>query len=134
MEFAHLGTRCSVSYCQQHDFLPFTCDACKQIFCLEHRQYIDHNCQSFQKQDKVVPICPLCEQPVPWYPVEAKTVDEVVDHHIRAQKCPKVHRRVKNNEAILCQASSCKHTASLKCKFCRKYLCLEFGLCLDFLD
>lgn len=127
MEFAHIGTRCSVPSCKQHDFLPFTCDACKKVFCLEHRQYIDHSCPAFATKE--VPICPICEQPVPWYPIDAKTVDEVVDYHLRSQKCPKLQQKiVQNNETLICQVPSCKHTASLRCKFCRQYLCLEFEL------
>ncbi|XP_028392304.1 AN1-type zinc finger protein 1-like [Dendronephthya gigantea] len=39
-----VGKQCSVSSCKQLDFLPFTCNDCSAIFCLEHRSTTSHNC------------------------------------------------------------------------------------------
>jgi len=43
MEF-NIGKHCSLQECKQLDFLPFECDACKKIFCLEHRTSEAHKC------------------------------------------------------------------------------------------
>ena len=35
---------CRRSDCNQVDFLPFECDCCHNVFCLEHRTYQAHSC------------------------------------------------------------------------------------------
>ena len=44
MEFPELGVNCSVSHCNQLDFLPVKCDACKSKFCNDHFLYDAHSC------------------------------------------------------------------------------------------
>ncbi|XP_055966768.1 AN1-type zinc finger protein 1 [Sorex fumeus] len=39
-----IGQHCQVAHCRQKDFLPFKCDGCSGIFCLEHRSRSSHNC------------------------------------------------------------------------------------------
>jgi hypothetical protein len=41
-----LERRCNLPSCSQTDFLPFTCDCCTRVFCLEHRTYDAHSCPS----------------------------------------------------------------------------------------
>uniref|UniRef100_A0A915J537 AN1-type domain-containing protein n=1 Tax=Romanomermis culicivorax TaxID=13658 RepID=A0A915J537_ROMCU len=41
------------------------CDACGQIFCCDHVKYDAHSCSSSYKKDVQVPVCPLCNKPVP---------------------------------------------------------------------
>ncbi|CAL9224670.1 unnamed protein product, partial [Arabidopsis halleri] len=43
-EFPDLGKHCSVDVCKQIDFMPFTCDRCLQVLCLDHRSYMKHDC------------------------------------------------------------------------------------------
>ena len=45
----------------QLDFLPFTCRACKRVYCLEHRS--SHGCDLHGDNSSVV-ICPLCAKAV----------------------------------------------------------------------
>ena len=72
MEFSNCGHHCEAPLCHQQgvyslkatsigwtgkchdyfnrmplvsDFLPFTCDACRKTFCLEHRTYSSHSCR-----------------------------------------------------------------------------------------
>ena len=47
MEFPTVGDRCSLSDCTQLDFLPFTCEHCKFIYCKEHFHSISHSCSKF---------------------------------------------------------------------------------------
>jgi len=58
------GVHCSVATCGQRDFLPFTCDCCKQVFCLDHFRYEAHNCKQAAGKDNRVLVCPLCQQGV----------------------------------------------------------------------
>ena len=83
MEFPELGKHCYVSECKQlgelilnyirtvddHsfrlDFLPIRCDACSETFCVGHYHYQGHSCPNSYLKDVQVPVCPLCNQPVP---------------------------------------------------------------------
>uniref|UniRef100_A0A8C0E0V8 Zinc finger AN1-type containing 2A n=2 Tax=Balaenoptera musculus TaxID=9771 RepID=A0A8C0E0V8_BALMU len=65
MEFPDLGKHCSEKTCKQLDFLPLECDACKQDFCKDHFTYAAHKCPFAFKKDVQVPVCPLCNSPVP---------------------------------------------------------------------
>ncbi|CAN8006998.1 unnamed protein product, partial [Ixodes hexagonus] len=65
MEFPELGQHCSETSCNKLDFLPMKCDACKKIFCMSHFQYVQHNCSVGVARDIQVPVCPLCNRPVP---------------------------------------------------------------------
>lgn len=65
MEFPNLGEHCSENSCNRLDFLPLKCDACSAIFCSEHISYNNHSCPSAYKKDIQVPVCPLCNAPVP---------------------------------------------------------------------
>lgn len=65
MELPHIGQHCSKSDCNKLDFLPIRCDACNAMFCDEHFSYTTHNCSHAYKKDNQVPVCPLCNKPVP---------------------------------------------------------------------
>ncbi|KAJ8277616.1 hypothetical protein GJAV_G00077580 [Gymnothorax javanicus] len=39
-----IGRHCSIKTCNQKDFLPFICDACSGVFCIEHRSRESHAC------------------------------------------------------------------------------------------
>ncbi|XP_043771407.1 AN1-type zinc finger protein 2A isoform X2 [Cervus elaphus] len=65
MEFPDLGKHCSEKTCKQLDFLPLKCDACKQDFCKDHFTYAAHKCPLAFTKDVRVPVCPLCNSPVP---------------------------------------------------------------------
>ncbi|XP_044279833.1 AN1-type zinc finger protein 1 [Varanus komodoensis] len=39
-----IGKHCDVKNCRQLDFLPFVCDGCSGVFCLQHRSRAAHSC------------------------------------------------------------------------------------------
>ncbi|XP_075439137.1 AN1-type zinc finger protein 1 isoform X1 [Ascaphus truei] len=39
-----IGQYCGVEHCGQLDFLPFLCDGCSRVFCLQHRSKDSHGC------------------------------------------------------------------------------------------
>ncbi|XP_076868372.1 AN1-type zinc finger protein 1 isoform X2 [Brachyhypopomus gauderio] len=39
-----IGKHCNIDSCNQKDFLPFVCDSCSGVFCLEHRSRDSHCC------------------------------------------------------------------------------------------
>lgn len=55
-----IGSRCGVSGCSTHDFLPFKCQACTGVFCLEHRTYDGHGCQRAHAKQQLAITCPVC--------------------------------------------------------------------------
>lgn len=63
--FHNLGKHCDATGCALKDFLPFQCDACKKIFCLEHRVYESHRCPiGRSSKDVRVIICPICDKSI----------------------------------------------------------------------
>ncbi|KAK7792002.1 hypothetical protein R5R35_004205 [Gryllus longicercus] len=125
MEFPDLGQHCSEVTCQQLDFLPLKCDACENIFCREHIAYKDHNCSSAYKKDVQVPVCPLCNTPVPLK--KGETPDFVVGQHIDndCQSDPaRSKRKVFNNK---CSAKGCKvkEVIPVICNKCKLNFCLK---------
>jgi hypothetical protein len=64
-EFSNLGVHCAAEGCALKDFLPFTCDACSKVFCLEHRVYETHACPvGHSAKDVRVFLCPICDKSV----------------------------------------------------------------------
>lgn len=39
-----VGKHCQYDYCNQLDFLPFSCQSCSKTFCLDHRTESSHKC------------------------------------------------------------------------------------------
>ncbi|XP_026220106.1 AN1-type zinc finger protein 1 [Anabas testudineus] len=39
-----IGKHCQIESCNLKDFLPFVCDSCSGVFCLEHRSREAHSC------------------------------------------------------------------------------------------
>lgn len=125
MEFPDLGQHCSLPSCKILDFLPFNCDACHQIFCKDHFEVGKHNCQAALLRDVRVPVCPLCEKPVPVG--KGKNVDEEVSRHIdqNCQSDPaKEKRKAYSNR---CSMKGCKQKELMKilCTDCRHNYCLR---------
>jgi len=111
-----MGQHCSDSFCKQLDYLPMKCDACNQLFCKDHLQYDDHSCKSLYKKNIQVPVCPLCNTPIP---VPRGTVPDVaVSAHIE-ENC-----QSKKKELVPCICNTCRlnfclthrHPADHDCK------------------
>lgn len=126
MEFPHLGSHCAETTCKQLDFLPIKCDACSRIFCNDHVRYDNHRCTESYKKDNQVPVCPLCNKPIPLLPNE--NADIKVGHHIDTdcQSDPAKERRGKvyTNR---CGVKGCKkkELIPMKCEKCRENFCIR---------
>ncbi|GJQ65320.1 hypothetical protein Trydic_g7436 [Trypoxylus dichotomus] len=124
MEFPHLGNHCSNQNCNKLDFLPIKCDACGKIFCNEHFHYTTHNCTDAYKKDNQVPVCPLCNVPIP---VGNQPPDSAVGAHMDndCQSDPaKNRRRVFTNK---CSKKGCKikEVIPVLCNDCSMNFCLK---------
>ena len=60
MEFANVGSHCSMQHCGQQDILPFKCDLCNNVYCSNHRRPKDHDCKNIDIDDNQVMLCPIC--------------------------------------------------------------------------
>jgi len=111
--------------CHQLDFLPMKCDACEQVFCKDHLRYELHQCHSQYMKDIQVPVCPLCNQPVPWK--RGDPPDLAVGDHIDrdCQSDPaKKKRKVFGNR---CTLKGCKQKEMIPvvCNQCDQNFCLK---------
>lgn len=122
MELPHLGEHCSLESCNQLDFLPFTCDACKKIFCKEHHKYESHYCLAAQNKDRRVPVCPLCNQPISLSSTES--VDQKVNEHIENYCKSDLAKHKRSNR---CKVKGCKQRELIPvlCSSCKQNYCLR---------
>uniref|UniRef100_A0A8D0HI78 Zinc finger AN1-type containing 2B n=1 Tax=Sphenodon punctatus TaxID=8508 RepID=A0A8D0HI78_SPHPU len=113
------------------DFLPLKCDGCEQIFCTDHITYAQHKCTSAYKKDVQVPVCPLCNTPIPVK--RGEMPDVVVGEHIdRDCKSDPAQqkRKIFTNK---CLKPGCKQKEMMKviCEQCRGNFCLKHRHPLD---
>jgi len=125
MELPDLGKHCTVATCNKLDFLPIKCDACSQIFCEEHYQYAIHNCSNAYKKNNQVPVCPLCNIPIPvkrGHPPDL-AVGEHIDNDCQSDPA-KNNRKVFTNK---CSMKGCKakEVIPIVCNECTFNYCLK---------
>lgn len=125
MELPHLGDHCSLSACKKLNFLPIKCDACQDIFCEEHYSYLNHKCSEAYTKDNQVPVCPLCNSPVPT--PRGQQPDATVGAHIDRDcqsSSAKDRRQVFTNK---CSKKGCKgkEVIPVLCGECNFNFCLR---------
>ncbi|KAF4317318.1 hypothetical protein JM18_007514 [Phytophthora kernoviae] len=115
-----IGAHCSVPACHQQDFLPFTCDCCDGVFCLEHRSYDSHECPKAGSNDRRVVQCPVCKTMIRW--TMEQDVNAVWEEHVRQQKTKKPKKK-------RCAADGCREVLltsnQFQCTKCRQDVCLK---------
>ncbi|XP_001362727.1 AN1-type zinc finger protein 2B isoform X2 [Monodelphis domestica] len=131
MEFPDLGAHCSEATCQRLDFLPLKCDACSGIFCADHVAYDQHHCGSAYQKDVQVPVCPLCNVPVPVARGESpdRAVGEHIDRDCRSDPAQR-KRKIFTNK---CSRPGCRQREmmELTCERCGRNFCLKHRHPLD---
>nr|ADD38857.1 AN1-type zinc finger protein 2B [Lepeophtheirus salmonis] len=131
MEFSELGAHCGEKSCRQLDFLPMKCDACSKLFCSDHLFYESHTCPQSYTKDVQVPVCPLCNNPVPT--PRGSSPDSQVLAHMESDSCgakkKKTHpgacsvRKCKNKEPIPFRCESCRQTVCLTHRHPQDHIC-----------
>ncbi|KAM7505480.1 hypothetical protein LguiB_004384 [Lonicera macranthoides] len=123
--FPNLGKHCTVDDCKKIDFLPFTCDSCHQVFCLEHRSYIKHQCPNANKNDVTVVICPLCAKGVHLIPDEDPNI--TWESHVNTDCDPSNYEKATKKKK--CPVQGCRETLTfsntIKCRDCTIDHCLK---------
>lgn len=125
-----IGSHCMHPDCRQKDFLPFTCDCCHQVFCLDHRSYASHECAQARGKECVVVVCPLCKQSI--HLTGQDDVHEAFERHCRSGSCdPANYDRAKNKPR--CPVARCKakltEATTYTCNECGTQVCMahRFG-------
>lgn len=124
-EFPDLGKHCSVEDCKLIDFLPFTCDRCKKVYCLEHRGYGKHSCPNADHQDVTVVICPLCAKGVRL--IHDEDANITWERHVNTDCDPSnFEKRTKKKK---CPVQGCRETLvfsnTIQCRDCKQDHCLK---------
>uniref|UniRef100_A0A3B5MRQ8 Zinc finger, AN1-type domain 2A n=1 Tax=Xiphophorus couchianus TaxID=32473 RepID=A0A3B5MRQ8_9TELE len=131
MEFPDLGEHCSEKTCKRLDFLPMRCDACQEIFCKDHITYANHKCTSSYKKDVQVPVCPLCNTPIPIKRGEMPDikVGEHIDQDCKSDPAQR-KRKIFTNK---CSKGGCKQKEMIRvtCDQCHLNYCLKHRHPLD---
>lgn len=131
MEFPDLGEHCSEKTCKRLDFLPMKCDACQEIFCKDHITYANHKCTSSYKKDVQVPVCPLCNIPIPVKRGEMPDikVGEHIDRDCKSDPAQR-KRKIFTNK---CSKGGCKQKEMMRvtCDQCHLNYCLKHRHPLD---
>lgn len=130
MEFPDLGKHCSEPTCRQLDFLPITCDACKEDFCKDHFSYWGHKCPCAFKKDVQVPVCPLCNVPIP---VKRGEIPDVVVGEHMDRHCTFHPGRNQKVFTHRCSKEGCrkKEMLPLACAQCYGNFCIQHRHPLD---
>uniref|UniRef100_A0A8C3LQ62 Zinc finger AN1-type containing 2A n=1 Tax=Chrysolophus pictus TaxID=9089 RepID=A0A8C3LQ62_CHRPC len=129
MELPWLGRHCSERTCRQLDFLPLKCDACGEVFCKDHIRYEEHSCSSAYKKNVQVPVCPLCNAPVPVQ--KGEVPDIVVGAHMDKDcKYNPTQQKIFTNK---CLKPGCKRKEMMKvvCEQCGGNFCIKHRHPLD---
>ncbi|KAL2630013.1 hypothetical protein R1flu_014699 [Riccia fluitans] len=125
--FPNLGAHCAEEYCHQLDFLPFKCDSCLKVYCLEHRSYKAHDCSKVDIKDKVVLICPTCEGTVK--KVYGESEETTLKQHSEDGTCSRPTRKPR------CPVKGCreqlKFSNTYHCKSCGSNTCLRHRFAAD---
>ncbi|KAI0510864.1 hypothetical protein KFK09_011474 [Dendrobium nobile] len=120
--FPDLGEHCQYDDCNQLDFLPFTCNGCRKVFCLEHRTYRSHTCPKADHSSRTVAVCDICSASI-----EKKANEDDKDSLSRHEKSGTCDPSKKRKPR--CPVPRCKEILTFSnqsaCKVCNVKVCLK---------
>lgn len=129
MELPHLGKNCALKQCNQLDFLPIKCDACSNVFCLDHYRYEKHGCETAKNKDFQVPVCPLCTEPVVGNRDQLPdiAVSQHIDKFCTKNSMINGQTQKKSTNLQACEFKSCKQKdlIYLECSDCKAKFCIK---------
>lgn len=109
------------------DFLPFKCDACALVYCLDHRTYASHSCPAALSRDHRTEICALCGDSISFFGVEDKLASAALHAHIESGGCRGA--KLARESKLRCPAPGCRSRLALsmrvQCHRCHQYTCLQ---------
>ncbi|XP_041006203.1 zinc finger AN1 domain-containing stress-associated protein 12 isoform X1 [Juglans microcarpa x Juglans regia] len=128
--FPDLGQHCQHPDCHQLDFLPFKCDGCRKVFCLDHRSYKKHECPKSDHNSRKVVVCENCSMSIETTGQDGEDEKVMLERHEKSGSCdPK-----KKNKPT-CPVRRCKEILTFSntntCKICQVKVCLKHRFPVD---
>lgn len=122
--FPELGAHCQDPECNQLDFLPFTCDSCRKVFCLDHRSYKSHNCPKPDHKSRKVIVCETCSTSIETTGHDGDDEKALLDKHEKSGDCDP-----KKKKKPTCAVRRCREVLTFSntsvCKTCQIKVCLK---------
>ncbi|KAL5480125.1 hypothetical protein EMCRGX_G023747 [Ephydatia muelleri] len=124
-----IGKHCSVTSCKRLDFLPFICEKCEGVFCVEHRREREHGCLNEDAGDVRVPVCPLCQKML-LKRIHTSANDTVEEHIVSGCKD---HVMPPPKKAGRCSYKNCRQSELIPflCRECKHQFCVRHRLTND---
>ncbi|KAL9269026.1 Zinc finger AN1 domain-containing stress-associated protein 12-like protein [Drosera capensis] len=123
-EYPDLGRHCEHPDCHQLDFLPFTCNGCQQVFCLEHRTYKSHQCPKSDHGSRKVSLCERCSLAIETTGKYGEDEKKIMREHEKSKDCDPAKYKPPR-----CPVRRCKEILTFSnnatCKSCQIKVCLN---------
>lgn len=122
--FPDLGRHCQLSDCNQLDFLPFNCDGCQRVFCLEHKSSKSHDCPKADHNSRKVVVCETCAMAIETTGHNGEDEKLILEKHEKSGDC-NPGKKVKPK----CPVKRCREVLTFSnnstCKICQIKVCLK---------
>ncbi|XP_047317765.1 zinc finger AN1 domain-containing stress-associated protein 12 [Impatiens glandulifera] len=120
--FPDLGKHCQ--FCKQLDFLPFHCDSCQKVYCLEHIPHKAHECQKSGINSRKVIVCQICSKSIETTGHDGEYEKAELHKHERSGDCDP-----KKKKKPTCPVKRCREALTFSnssvCKNCGVKVCLN---------
>jgi predicted nucleic acid binding AN1-type Zn finger protein len=122
LEHYELGEHCSMPGCNQKDFLPFKCDVCSRKLCLQHRSYLNHECEGAESKNCTSIACPICSKTIRF--TKTENIDLIWEQHYINGCLQKPEKAAPRKSCPICNTKL--GLANLfHCKLCNREVCLS---------
>lgn len=122
--FPDLGSHCQHQDCHQLDFLPFKCDGCHKVFCLEHRSFKSHDCPNSDNRSRKVIVCEVCSVSIETTGEFGEGEKTMLEKHKKSGDCDPGKQKKPS-----CPVKRCKEKLTISntatCKTCNLKVCLK---------
>lgn len=122
--FFDIGRHCQRSDCHQLDFLPFKCDGCHKVYCLDHRSYKSHECPKSDHNSRKVIVCEICSSSMEVTGREEEDEKKILERHEKSGDCNPAKKK-----KPVCAVKRCRETLTFSntstCKTCQLKVCLK---------
>ncbi|WVZ22256.1 hypothetical protein V8G54_000800 [Vigna mungo] len=81
--FPDLGEHCRHNDCHQLNFLPFTCQGCQNVFCLEHKSFKSHACKNSNHNNRKVVVCETCSMSIETTYYVEQEEETILEKHLK---------------------------------------------------
>ncbi|XP_057463905.1 zinc finger AN1 domain-containing stress-associated protein 12-like [Actinidia eriantha] len=128
--FPDLGTHCQHPECNQLDFLPFKCDSCLKVFCLDHRLHKSHDCPKSDHNSRKVVVCEICSTSIETTGRDGDDEEAILERHEKSGDCDP-----KKKKKPTCPVRRCREILTFSntstCKTCKIKVCLKHRFFAD---